>query len=210
MAILQSIASAWYHCQDDALATCKISAIILLAGYFSLLAILPWLQYFAFPESSWIGLPVYWIWFIFVSLASCLVGKFGPNKLSFKTWYEEIWFSGCRPICCHMLARNETKWHWFGERLFEFWWCFSIKFVFPWAMYTLLVMTTAGDIEKPYGGLHLGWQILGAIVPIIGFIMFLIPLIGNRSPPSGEFKRTFAISECANIKDTKDLSSNSN
>lgn len=209
-AILQSIAAAWYHCQDDAMKTCKISAVILLVGYFGLLAVLPWLQYFVFPNSSWVGLPIYWIWFIVVCLCSFLSASVGTGKIGFMVWYEEIFFSGCRPICAHMLARNETKWHWFADRLFEFWWCFSIKYVFPWAMYTLLVMTTAADIKKPYGGLHIFWQIAGIIVPVVGFIMFLIPLIGNKSAPSGEFKRTFAISECANIKDLKPSTSSGN
>lgn len=114
-----------------------------------------------------------------------------------KEWYEEIFFSGVRPICCHMCSLSEGSWHWLSQRLFEFWWCFSIKFVFPWAMYTLLVMTIKGDIDEPYGGYHDGWQALGALIPCICFIVFLIPLIFNKEVPSGDFKRTFAIS---NIK----------
>jgi len=47
-------------------------------------------------------------------------------------------------------------WGW-SANLFEFWWCLCIKFIFPWAMWWLLVMITQADIEKPYGGYHVGW-----------------------------------------------------
>jgi len=197
MAILQSIGAAWYHCQDDAIKTCKISALVLLVGYYGLLLPLAWLQFFAFGEDAWVAIPIFWVWFVIVSLVSCLVGKFGPNKLTIGKWYNDVFFSGVRPICHHMLIRNESKWNNVLERIFEFWWCFSIKFIFPWAMYTLLVLTFKTDITDPYGDLHMGWQILGAIVPIIGVIIFLIPLIANKAVPSGEFKKTFSIDNCA-------------
>lgn len=194
MAILQSIGAAWVHGQDDAMKTCKISSIVLIVGYYGLLLPLAWLQFFAFGDQSVVAIPIFWAWFVIVAIVSCLVGKFGPNKLSVGTWYQEIFFSGARPICHHMLIRNESKWHRYFERIFEAWWCFSIKFIFPWAMYTLLVLTIADDIEnKGYGGLYVGYQVLGAIVPIVGIILFLIPLIFNKTAPSGEFKKTFAI-----------------
>lgn len=112
----------------------------------------------------------------------------GPSKLCFKKWYEDVFMSGVFPICAHMISLNESRWHWLTVRIFELWWCFSIKYVFPWAMYTLLIMTLKNDIEMPYGELYVGWQVIGGIVPVIGFIMFLVPLIGNKSVPSGLFK----------------------
>lgn len=141
MAILQAIAAAWYHCADDALKTEKISTITLILGYYGLLVPLAWLQFFAFPTYSYVGIIVFWLWFIVIVITSFLVGKLGTKKLTFQVWYEEIFLYGVRPICKHMTARSESKWHWFTERVFEFWWCFSIKYVFPWGMYTLLVMT---------------------------------------------------------------------
>lgn len=195
MAILQCLGSAWYHCQDDAMSTCKISALVLIIGYFAVLAILPWLQYFAFPDDSWVGLVVWWVWDIVITLVSLLVGKFGPQKLSFVKWYDDIFFSGVRPICWHMMKRSESPWHPISGRIFEFYWCFSIKYIFPWAMYVLLVLSVKGDIEKPYGGYHTGWQVIGALIPIICFIVFLIPLIFNKEQPSGDFKKAFVITE---------------
>lgn len=203
MAILQSVGASWIHCQDDAMKTCKVSAIVLLVGYYGLLIPLAWLQFFAFGDQSVIAIPIFWAWFVFVAVLSCLVGKFGPNKLSVGTWYQEIFFSGARPICHHMLIRNESKWHRYFERIFEAWWCFSIKFIFPWAMYTLLILTFKTDLVSPYGDLYWGYQLLGAIVPAIGLIIFLIPLIANKAAPSGEFKQTFSIKGSEQIASSK-------
>lgn len=126
-----------------------------------------------------------------------MIAKFGASKLSFTAWYQNIFFSGVRPICWHMCRLSETPWSKWSEALFEFWWCFSIKYIFPWAMYTLLVMTTKADIDKPYEGYHDGWQVLGALIPIICFIVFLIPLFFNKTAPSGKFKQTFVIPDNA-------------
>jgi len=43
MAILQAVGAAWYHCQDDAMKTDKVAALILLIGYYALLIPLAWL-----------------------------------------------------------------------------------------------------------------------------------------------------------------------
>jgi len=62
-------------------------------------------------------------------------------------------------------------------------------------MYTLLIMTVKADVDEPYGGYHDGWQTIGALIPIICFIVFLVPLIypGKDAKPSGKFKETFRI-----------------
>jgi len=173
MAILQAVGAAWYHCQDDAMKTCKISSLVLLIGYYVLLIPLAWLQYFWFNESSWIGIIVFWVWFICIVLASALVAKFGSSKLDLKTWYNDIFFSGIRPICWHMMKLSEGGWGKVSGFIFELWFCFSIKYVFPWAMYTLLIMTIKADIDEPYGEYHDGWQAIGALIPVICFIVFL-------------------------------------
>jgi hypothetical protein len=56
-----------------------------------------------------------------------------------------------------MMELNETPMGKVRAALFEFWWCVSIKYVFPWAMYWLLVMTVQADVKEPYGKYHLGW-----------------------------------------------------
>jgi len=191
MAVLQAVGAAWYHCQDDAMATCKISSLVLMVGYWVMVIPMPWLQYFAFPDSSWVGLLVCWLWFILTFVVSALVACMGPNKLAFRTWYDQIFLSGVKPISNCMCALSESAWSNWSQRLFELWWGVSIKFVIPWALWTLLVMTVKSDIDEPYGGFHVGWQVLGALVPIMCFIIFLIPLIFSKAQPSGEFKKTF-------------------
>jgi len=91
-----------------------------------------------------------------------------------------------------MISLNESPMHPVRAAIFEFWWCFSIKYVFPWAMYWLLVMTVQADIEQPYGDYYIGWQIIGGIIPIVGFFVFLIPIFVNwKKESTGEFYDAF-------------------
>jgi len=55
-----------------------------------------------------------------------------------------------------MIALNKSKQMRCTELLFEFWWCFSIKYVFPWAMYWLIVMTIEKDGSAPHYGEYAG------------------------------------------------------
>lgn len=157
MAIFQAIGAGWIHCADDAFAASKVSNTVLMVGFFGVLVPLPWLKFFAFFEMAWVGIIAFWVWFMVICVISCLCAKMGGNKLTVQQWYDEIFLAGVRPICLHMQALSESEWGTFTGRLFEFWWCFSIKYISPWALYTLLVLTVEGDIEKPYGSYHKGW-----------------------------------------------------
>lgn len=157
MGILQSCSVGWYFCQDEAMTKSKPAALVLIIMYFGLMIPLAWLCYFAFPNQSWVGLPIIWAWYILAIVISALLAKF-VTKITFAEWYNEILFSGVRPIALHMIARNKTKQYQCVEKLFEFWWCFTIKYVFPWAMYWLIVMTVQKDTTYPYyGGYYGGW-----------------------------------------------------
>lgn len=74
----------------------------------------------------------------------------------------------------------------------------SIKYVIPWALWTLLIMTMQDNSENPYGGYHAGWQAIGALVPCVCFLIFLIPLIFNKAAPTHEFKNVFKVNKDAN------------
>lgn len=78
------------------------------------------------------------------------------SGLSMQVWYEKIFFAGVRPIALKMLSHSDI---YDGPklRLFEFWWCFCIKFFTPWALYMMIIRTLAMDIEERYDGLHTGW-----------------------------------------------------
>ena len=153
MGILQSVACGWIFGNDDALATgARASVWVLTIGYFVLLVPLAILAYFAFPEASWIAIPVFWVYFIVIAFISFLI-----SRLHFKVWYREVFFAGVRPVALKMMSLSTTPYTTVWSELFQFWWCFSIKFIFPWAIWWLLVMTAAKDIEIPYEKYHVGW-----------------------------------------------------
>jgi SNF family Na+-dependent transporter len=153
MGILQTVACGWIHCFDDAKAAgSKLSVLILVIGYFSLMVPLPVVAYFGFPNDSWIAIPVFWGYFIVIVLAS-----FFTSRLSFSVWYEEIFFYGVRPIAQHMISLAQTPYNIYWNRIFEFWWCWCVKYACPWAIWTLLVMTFQADVDKAYGDYHVGW-----------------------------------------------------
>jgi len=153
MGILQAVSIGWVFGIDDAFATgAKASVYILLVGYFALLVPLALLAYFAFPLDSWVAIPVFWGYFVVITIIS-----FAVSRLHFKVWYREIFFSGVRPVALKMMSLSTAPYTTVWSELFQFWWCFSIKFIFPWAIWWLLVMTAAKDIEIPYEKYHVGW-----------------------------------------------------
>lgn len=157
MGILQAVAVSWVHCHANSMKAHKASHFINLFGYWILLVPLPWLAYFAFPESSWVAIPIFWIWWVIVTLVSFLVAKFTGEKIDAIVWYQEIFLGGVRPIARHMISlATSPMWNW-TSNLFEFWWCICIKYVFPWAMWVLLIMTVQADSIAPYGKYNVGW-----------------------------------------------------
>lgn len=92
-----------------------------------------------------------------------------------------------------MIELNETKMHPVRAAIFEFWWCVSIKYIFPWAMWWLLVMQLQSDtLIEPYGKYHWGWQVVGAMIPLMGIIVLIIPIFTNWGKKStGEFADGF-------------------
>lgn len=188
MAILQATGAAWIHCFEDAYAKSKIATIVLVTFYWLPTLILPWCSYFIFPLQSWIGLPVIWAWYIVTSYLSMILARC-IDGVDFKTWYHEILFYGIRPISRHMLALAEYKYTRIQAALFDLWFCLSIKFVFPWAIYLLMVMTVQKNVEKPYGNYHFGWQMVGVLIVAIGLVLFLIPLLScKKQKHEDEFK----------------------
>merc|ERR1712127_487287 len=192
MGIFQSVACGWVHCFEDSYAHSKPATLVLIVGYWALLVPLAWLAYFAFPNWSWTAIPIFWGWFFLVALVSMLVSMF-VSKNTFKTWYNEIFFYGVKPISEHMCGLSKPAMRPVVKVIFEYWWCFSIKFVFPWAIWWLIIMTIKKDTTQLYEGYNIGWQVLGALLPIAGIILFLVPLIFAKGASPGTFKSAFAI-----------------
>lgn len=103
MGIMQSIAIGWVFCFQKSMDKSKAGTLILLISYFGLMLPLGWCCYFWFPLYAWIGIPVFWGWTLIFFIISAVVAKF-VNKISFREWYEEVFFAGVRPISCHMVA----------------------------------------------------------------------------------------------------------
>jgi len=105
------------------------------------------------------------------------------SGLGIADWYKQVFFYGARELAI-MLTNGSTVnpanppvWRY----PFEFWWSFSMKYFFPWAVYWLLCRLLRSDIvlnedDKTYGEYHLFWQIMGGIFPTVSIILFLLGL----------------------------------
>merc|ERR1712060_659030 len=60
------------------------------------------------------------------------------------------------------------------ETIFEYWWGFSLKF--------LIFFSLKGDIDTPYGGYHIFWQVMGFIYPLAGLLVFILSAIICKEP----------------------------
>lgn len=191
MGIFQAIAIGWVFCFDDAMKKSKPATLLLLIQYYVLMVPLGIISYFVLDDQSILGIPIFWgitfLTWIISAVIACKV-----SGLSLLDWYENVFFSGVMPICKHMLALTSSPTHRFVERFFEFWWCLCIKYIFPWAIYWLLIMTVRADTKENYGKYHAGWQWIGAIIPVGGLILFLVPLIFNKTKPTNELKECFS------------------
>lgn len=132
--------------------------MVLIVGYFAILSFIPWVQAYGFEaDDGYIMIIIWWAWFIILSIVSGVAATASGEKITWTEWYDEVYFAGVAPVWAHFCARSEGKWHWLAERILQFWWCVSIKFVFPWAIYLMLILTLKADIDEPYGGYHAGW-----------------------------------------------------
>jgi len=152
MGILECFGAGWVHCIEDAMSKGgKCSTLTLVCGYWIMMQILPWPMYFGAGDYSNISVPIYWGFMIIIWTISACTCKAG-----FKTWYNEVFFYGVKPISVHLLKLQKIE-NKFLVNLFEFWWCFCIKYLVPWAIYWLIVMTMAKDVENRYGEYYWGW-----------------------------------------------------
>lgn len=187
MGILESIGATWIHCFDDAVQKgSAVSVYIIIVGYWFLVNVMPWPAFFAYKEHSYAMVPAFWGSMLIIWLVSFLT-----SKLTFAEWYRHHFFYGAKAISEHLVRIQKWKSKW-QIAIFEFWWCFCIKYIVPWAIYTLIVMTMADNIEERYGNYYIGWQIIGILIPVVGFALFIIPMIFKKGGGDGSFKAAFA------------------
>lgn len=201
LAILQAVAVSWYFGFEDALALAegkgRLPTLVLVVGYWVFMPILGVLAYAAFPEASWVSIPLFWAYLLVLLAVSAFLAR--SNGLALGDWYRHVVFAGARPIARKMIALHETEMGAFGQAFFEFWWCTCIKFVFPWAIWWLFAMTTAENVRQPYENYHLGWQVIGALIPLVGLVLFALPFFFGQSwfadQNEGAFRKAFAYTD---------------
>jgi hypothetical protein len=124
-----------------------------------------------------IGIPVFIGCLIFIGL----IPSFMLSKLTFGEWYNEIAMCGVRKLgySMTMLGRStEGVKEWY-EPLFVFYWGFCVKYLIPTTLWFILVGKFKADFETPYGGYSTKWQVFGLLVPLVGFVAFLLSMCLN-------------------------------
>merc|ERR1719272_1770028 len=146
------------------MAKSKPATLLLLIQYYAFLLPLGIISYFALGDSSILGIPIFWGITVITWIISAIIAT-KVSKLSLLEWYEEVFFAGVMPIC---------------------------KYILPWAIYWLLILTVKADTTENYGKYHAGWQWIGAIIPVGGLVLFIVPLIFNKAKPTNELKELFS------------------
>lgn len=173
LGLLQCLGAGWVYEAGYVMEKAnKRSVLILAIGFWGVMIPLGILAYTAFPNYSWVSIPIFWVLAFFVFVAS-----FATSGLSLKEWYGTVFMYGVRKLSRSMVKLTKepgTHPWWAGP--FEFWWGFSIKYFIPWSLYWLILILTRVDLTSAYGGYHPFWQVMGFMFPILGLILFFVPL----------------------------------
>lgn len=95
-------------------------------------------------------------------------------------WYHHVFFCGVRRLGFSLtkLSRDEDKrdvaqpW----EHYFNFYWCFCIQYMTPALLWFVLIGALVDNINDPFGEYIIRWQIPALLVPIVGILLFLLPI----------------------------------
>lgn len=107
LGIFQCFGAGWIWRFDEAVAAAgKKSVMVNFFGFWVTLVILGILAYFAFPNFSWVSMPVFWVLQIGVWTLSWLLSKDPEtnSRCRWVDWYDLVFLSGVRH-----LARSMTK-----------------------------------------------------------------------------------------------------
>uniref|UniRef100_A0A7S3CRJ8 Uncharacterized protein n=1 Tax=Strombidium rassoulzadegani TaxID=1082188 RepID=A0A7S3CRJ8_9SPIT len=110
--------------------------------------------------------------------------SFHLSQLTFSEWYNDIFMCGVRKIGYSMtvLGRSDPKQRGWWEPLFVFYWGFCIKYLCPVVLWFIFVNVVKTNLETPYAGYSMGWQVVGVIVPLLGLLSFFLGLCINVYP----------------------------
>lgn len=180
--ILQCFGACWMYKIDDYKeeAGTYRAKKIQIVGYWAPLIILGIVGNFIEDDMALpISILAFWIIQIIVWVVSWL-----SSGLSIKDWYKKVFFYGARDLAI-MISKGSMEnpeetpmWRY----PFEVWWSFSMKYFFSWAVWTLCMRYFRNDLplledETYYGGYHGFWQVMGAMYPLAGLVMFGVAAI---------------------------------
>jgi len=183
LGVLETFGAAWVYEAADVMAKgrgYKMGIMTLGLGYWTAVFIIPIASIFADTAESWLGLVFFWVWIVIVCVISFFI-----SGLTWKEWRSNVMFSGVRKLSRAMTKLSkeagDTKTY-MWETIFEYWWGFSLKFWVPFALNFLIFFSLKGDIDTPYGGYHIFWQVMGFIYPLAGLLVFILSAIICKEP----------------------------
>ena len=184
LGILETFGAGWIYEMKEIVAKGRghrLAVIILFVSYWVPLILLGPISIWGLEGMTYVGFIIFWAIQLISFIAAMVV-----SGLGFSDFFFTIYLYGVRKLSRAMTklskekGSRERKW---WEPIFEVWWGFSIKYFVPFALWFLIMFSLKGDLDKPYGGYHNFWQIMGWAYPVVGFIAFLIPVF---FPPSRE------------------------
>ena len=211
LGIIQSMGVGWGHdVGETAKKYGEATFYVLTLGYWVPLVLFAVLGFFAWYEYNYVFFILFLVCFIISFVVSFIIAK-----VPFKEWFFDV--ALCGPVSlmedmCAMgregverskdqnlrdpdfvekdLAAKRAAPHRFGEKFFIYWWTGSVKYFMPAALTWIFFLGMKADIDTPYGDYTEGWQALGAVFFLIGFLLFFIPVLlpqlGGYDKPQGE------------------------
>lgn len=180
LGILQCTSVGWVFQVKETIAKAddkekiKKSFLILTVGYWASLVIFGILGFFAFYSHNYVA-AILLIVFIFISI----IVSWKVSGLPFMQYYDEILFCGTRHMARVMTrlsyADRDRKAWW--KKPFELYWGLCIKFIIPGGLWWMLMMSFRARMDDGgYGDYHVSWNYIGMVFPILGFILFIVPV----------------------------------
>lgn len=175
LGLLEVMGAGWVYDREYAFGKAnKASVLVLALGYWVSLIIMGLDSFLAMKEKFWVGAIIFWVLVLVFAVIS-----FAISGLSLGNWFKFVSLYGVRRLARTMtkLSRKEQGTREMWENVFDIWWCVSIKYFVPFALWFLLSYSLSKDLERRYGDYHVFWQWMGLVYPILGLIAFLISFI---------------------------------
>ena len=144
LGIFQAFGTAWIYKWDEAVAASRAgSCYVLFFGYWVPNLILAVFGAWKFIPLIWC-IVAFWAWMILVWIVSWLI-----SGLSFGEWVRKVMFYGIDSLATSIsaLSYDEAEPRPWWAPVFEIWWGFSIKYVFSWACWFLVMLSLKNDLE---------------------------------------------------------------